>query len=454
MKNLKHLPINRHRRRLTSVQIIVIAYFIATIVATTLLLLPIAHRPGVQLSWIDALFTAASAISVTGLTVVNTAETFSVFGVIIIIVFIQLGGIGIMALGTFIWILLGKQIGLRERKLIALDQNRSTLSGLVSMMKHILGFAIVIEAIGTILLTFHFRIMGYYDHWLEAFYYGFFSSLSAFTNAGFDIFGNSLISFKDDYIVQMINIVLIVLGAIGFPVLFEVKEYFVQKGNFRFSLFTKVTSLTFFLLVLSGAILFYISERTYFFADKSWHETLFYSLFHSVSTRSGGLTTMDMGLLTQSTLLMLAIMMFIGASPSSVGGGIRTTTLAVIFLKIKAFALGHREVKVMRRELHHDDVEKSFIVFAVGVSMVLGAILLLSMTESISILAVIVEVTSAFGTTGLSTGATSELTIFGKIVLTLLMFVGRIGILSLLFLVKRDERKANIHYAKEHLIIG
>jgi Trk-type K+ transport system membrane component len=152
--------------------------------------------------------------------------------------------------------------------------------------------------------------------------------------------------------------------------------------------------------------------------------------------------------------LMLSIMMFIGASPSSVGGGIRTTTLAVVFLKIRAYALGQREVKVMNRELHQDDVEKSFIVFTVGVTLVLGIILLLSMTESVPMLAIIFEVTSAFGTTGLSMGITPELSVFGKLTISLLMFTGRIGILSLLFLVKREERKASIHYAKENIIIG
>jgi potassium uptake TrkH family protein len=453
MKNAPTMSENRYRRKLTSVQIIVMAYLAATTIATLLLLLPISHQPGVTLSFIDALFTASSAISVTGLTVVNTAETFSVVGVIFIAVFLQLGGIGIMALGTFIWILLGKQIGLRERKLIAIDQNRSTLSGLVVMMKHILGFAIMIELAGTILLTIHFRLL-YYDSWLESLYYGLFSALSAFTNGGFDIFGNSLISFADDYIVQLINMILIILGSIGFPVLIEIKEYVKRHGDFRFSLFAKVTTLTFFLLVIIGAFLIYIAERSYFFANMSWHEVLFYSFFHSISSRSGGLSTMDISLFTQPTLLMLSIMMFIGASPSSVGGGIRTTTLAVVFLKIRAYALGQREVKVMNRELHQDDVEKSFIVFTVGVTLVLGIILLLSMTESVPMLAIIFEVTSAFGTTGLSMGITPELSVFGKLTISLLMFTGRIGILSLLFLVKREERKASIHYAKENIIIG
>jgi potassium uptake TrkH family protein len=453
MKNLSPVSENRYRRRLTSVQIIVIAYLCATVVATLLLILPISQKTGVDLSFMDALFTASSAISVTGLTVVNTAETFSVIGVLFIAVFLQLGGIGIMALGTFVWILLGKQIGLRERKLMAIDQNRSTLSGLVIMMKHILGFAILIELVGTILLTIHFRLL-YYDNWLESLYYGFFTALSAFTNAGFDIFGNSLVSFADDYIVQIINMILIILGAVGFPVLIEVKEYILRRGDFRFSLFSKVTTLTFFLLVMIGALFIYIGERTYFFANMNWHEIVFYSFFHSVSSRSGGLTTMDISLFAHPTLFMLAIMMFIGASPSSVGGGIRTTTLAVIFLKIKAFAMGQPEVKVMNRELHQSDVEKSFIVFTVAIGLVSSIILLLSMTESAPLLPIIFEVTSAFGTTGLSMGITPELSTFGKIIIAILMFIGRIGILSLLFLVKREERKANIHYAKENIIIG
>lgn len=448
-------PLERRlkKRKLTSVQIIVIAYFIATVIATSLLKIPAAQKPGIELTWIDALFTAASAISVTGLTVVNTAETFSLFGVIILAVFIQLGGIGIMALGTFVWILMGKQIGLRERKLMALDQNRSTLAGLVIMMQHILFFAILIEIVGGMLLTLHFRYL-YYDNWFDAAINGFFASLSAFTNAGFDIFGNSLIRFSDDYIVQSIHMILIFLGAIGFPVLYEIKEYIVRRGEFRFSLFAKVTSFTFVFLWIGGALFIYLAEKDLFFRGLAWHQVVFDSLFHSITTRSGGLATLDIGLFSPPTLLFLSVLMFIGASPSSVGGGIRTTTLAVIFLKIRAYAMGYKDVKVMKRELHPDDIEKSFIVFTVGISLVTGSILLLSITEDIPLLPIIFEVTSAFGTTGLSIGATPELSAFGKLLITLLMFIGRIGILSVLLLVKKEERKASIHYAKENIIIG
>ncbi len=241
------------KRRLSSVQLIVLFYLSAVIVSTILLSLPIAHRPYVELSFIDTLFTAVSAISVTGLTVVSTADTFSVPGYFILAFILQFGGIGIMTLGTFIWILFGKKIGLKDRQLIMTDQNRSTFSGLVQLMRQILVIVIVIELIGAVILGIHF--LKYFPTWQEAFVQGFFASVSATTNAGFDITGTSLVPFAHDYFVQFINIILLILGAIGFPVLIEVKEFLTHKGNYsyKFSLFTKLTTLTFFILIIVGA---------------------------------------------------------------------------------------------------------------------------------------------------------------------------------------------------------
>lgn len=445
----------KFRNRLSSVQLIVLFYFLAVIVSTMLLSLPFVHRTGVEWSFIDALFTAVSAISVTGLTVVSTADTFSVPGYFVLAFILQFGGIGIMTLGTFIWILFGKKIGLKDRRLIMTDQNRSTFSGLVQLMKQILIIIISIEIIGAVILGIYF--LQYFATWEDAFVQGFFASVSATTNAGFDITGTSLVPFANDYFVQIINIVLLILGAIGFPVLIEVKDFIKTKGtgNYRFTLFTKLTTLTFFILIIIGATSIYFFERNHFFMDKTWHESLFYSLFQSVSTRNGGLATMDVSEFSNPTLLLLSGLMFIGASPSSVGGGIRTTTFAIMVLSIYFYAKGKDTIKVFGREVDNEDIHRSFIVITTAVMICSSAIILTTYLEpSFSIIEIVFEVSSAFGTTGLSMGITSNLSTAGKVVIIILMFVGRIGIFSFLFLIRGKTVKESYHYPKEKVIIG
>ncbi len=302
---------------------IVIYYLLAVIISTIVVSLPVFHNPGVELSFIDAMFTAVTSISVTGLTVISISEVFNPAGQIAIAVILHLGGIGIMTMGTFIWVILGKKIGIRSRKMIMVEQNSKTLAGLVKLMLEIFKLMLIIEFIGAIILSIHF--LNYFETTPEAVLQGVFGAISATTNGGLDITGASLIPFADDYFVQFINIILIILGAIGFPVLIEVQE--VLRGRVygvndrhKFSLFTKITSVTFFWLVLGGAILIFLLERDAFFADKSWHETLFYSLFQSVTSRSGGLSTMDISEFSLTTLFLISALMFIGASPSSVGG--------------------------------------------------------------------------------------------------------------------------------------
>ncbi len=443
------------KKRFTSVQLIVSFYLAAVVVSTLLLCLPIAHKPNVELSFIDALFTAVSAISVTGLTVVSTADTFSVTGYFLIAFILQLGGIGIMTMGTFIWMVFGKKIGLKDRQLIMTDQNQSTFSGLVRLMRQILVLIISIEVIGALALGIHF--LKYFPTWQDAFIHGIFASISATTNAGFDITGTSLIPFKDDYFVQTINMILIILGAIGFPVLIEVKDFFMHKGiyPYRFTLFTKLTSTTFFILVFIGMVFIFLFERNHFLADKSWHESLFYSLFQSVSTRSAGLATMDVTEFSKPTLLLLSVMMFIGASPSSVGGGIRTTTLAIMVLSIIFYARGRNSIKVFGREIDPGDIHKSFIVIGTAIILWCTSVMLLSFLEpSLNLEAIIFEVSSAFGTTGYSLGITPELGTAAKLILIALMFIGRIGIFSFLFLIRGNSITENFHYPKEKVIIG
>ncbi|WP_066400683.1 TrkH family potassium uptake protein [Neobacillus mesonae] len=442
-------------KELSAFQLIVIFYLSALVISTLILKIPIALRPNAELSFIDAMFTAASAVSVTGLSVISIKDTFNNFGIFLLCLILQLGGLGVMSLSTFLWVMIGKKVGLKERQLIMIDQNQSNLAGLVQLAKRIFVIFISIEIIGGIILGLSF--LNDYDSGYTAFKHGFFAAISAATNAGFDITGESLIPFKNDYFVQAIVMLLIVFGAIGFPVLVEVYEFIVTyrtKRKFHFTLFTKLTTSTFVIITLLGAIVIYLLDSQHFFVDKSWYDSVFYSLFHSVTSKSAGLATTDINEFTPSNQLFMAILMFIGGSPSSASGGIRTTTFAIVILAIIFYALGKGSIKIFKRELRQEDVLKSFIVMSTGAFLCLISILILSITEQGTVIEVIFEVSSAFGTNGLSLGLTPNLSPFGKILIIILMFIGRVGIVTCLLMLRGKGSREKIHYPKEKVIIG
>lgn len=441
---------------LSPVKVIVLFYCLAILISTAILKLPIFLKPGQSISLLDSLFTSISAISVTGLTVIKIDQVFNTAGYIVLSFIFQLGGIGIMTLGTTIYIILGKKIGIRERQLISIDQNQSTLSGLVRLMLKILKTIIVIEVIGTIILSIYY--LKYFDTWQEAWLQGYFAAVSSMTNAGFDITGISLAPFVEDYFVQMIHIILMILGAIGFPVLIELQQWLFgrrkSKKRFRFTTFMKLTTVTYFILLVFGTVMIFLLERNHFFQDQSWYQSLFTSLFHSTSARSGGQTTVNIQEFTSPTLMVLSFLMFIGASPSSVGGGVRTTTFAIVLLSIYHYAKGRQSIKIFKREISQQDIIRSFIVVATATLLSLTALLILSITEPFSLLELAFEVYSAFGTTGLSLGITAGLSAIGKVVIMIMMFVGRIGILSFLFLIRGKPTKDLYHYPKAKMLIG
>ncbi len=435
---------------------IVVSYVVAMFFFSLLLFLPFVTQEGVSVSYSEALFTSVSAVSVTGLTVINVSETFNWIGIVFLALAIQLGGIGVMTLGTFVWMVLGRKIPLSQRMLIMVDQNQISFSGLVKLMRGILGVAIAIELIGALILGTYY--LNYFDTAFEAYYQGTFSALAAFTNAGFDITGQSLVPFVDDYFVQLVHILLIFSGAVGFPVLMEIKEYFSSKNpHFRFSLFTKIAVSTYFIVFAIGGAGLWLIERTEFYDGMPWHQQLFFSMFNSATARSGGLSTMDMNELTLASLLLMSGLMIIGASPSSVGGGIRTTTLAVMFLTIRSFALGRDDVKVFGREIHPEDKQKAFIVLSVFAVGLFASVIMISAFEGsgdFALMAIIFETSSAFGTVGLSMGITPDLSQASQITLMILMLIGRVGLVAFLFAIRAEEKKTHYRYPTERIIIG
>lgn len=441
-------------RKFTPAQIIVFYYFLAITCSFFLLNIPGVYLPGVKISFIDSLFTAVSAVSVTGLTPISIVDTYSVFGIVMIMLVLQIGGIGIMSIGTFFWLLLKKRIGMRERQLIMVDHNQYSLAGVVQLIKQIVMLIFMIELIGGILFTFY--IMNDYNSFGEALLQGMFMAVSATTNTGFDLTGASLLPYFDDYFIQIVTMILIVLGAIGFPVLIEVKSFLSKKKkHFRFSLFTKITTATFALLLIFGAIVIFIVESFNSFKGLAWHEKVFTALFHSVSSRSGGLTTFDITQFSDATHIFISSLMFIGASPSSVGGGIRTTTLAIAILFLINFAKGNEVIHIFHRQIKVIDVFRSYAVILLATMMVLVALILLLVTEPhLPVMALLFEITSAFGTCGMSLGITSELSVLGKIIIMMLMFIGRVGLISFLFTLGGKTNKPHYHYPKERVIIG
>ncbi|MBO0585963.1 potassium transporter TrkG [Sporosarcina sp. E16_8] len=441
-------------RRFTPAQVIVFYYFLAIAFSFLLLNLPGVYLPGVKVSFIDSLFTAVSAVSVTGLTPISIGSTYSVFGICMLMLVLQIGGIGIMSIGTFFWLLVKKRIGLRERQLIMVDHNQYSLAGVVHLIREIVKIIFLIEIIGGLLFTLY--IMRFYDSFSEALLNGMFMSVSATTNAGFDITGTSLTQYFNDYFVQTLTMILVILGAIGFPVLIEVKSYFSKKvPHFRFSLFTKITTATFGFLLVFGAVMIFVLESMNSFKGMVWHEKLFTALFHSVSSRSAGLTTHDVTKFSEATDIFISSLMFIGASPSSVGGGIRTTTFAIAVLFLINFARGNQVINVFKRQIKLIDVFRSYAVIILALLMVMTALIIMLITEpGVPVVALLFEITSAFGTCGMSLGITSDLSVAGKVIIMLLMFIGRVGLISFLFTLGGRTNKLKYHYPKERVIIG
>lgn len=446
----------RKRLTVTPFQLIAIGYLLFAALGTVLISFPFSLQPGVRLSLVDALFTATSAATVTGITVVDTKDTFSATGRVILAFLMQFGGIGIMTLGTLVFIMRGNQISLRERMMIRADQNQPTLQGMVKLMLFILKVAVLLELLGTLILTVHF-MNEYQAPFISALGNGLFHSISGFTNGGFDLFGSSLQNFKQDYIVHGVIGFLLIAGAIGFPVLLEASSNFIswrRHGRVSFSLYSKITTVTFLTLLFAGFVFVLLSEQHGTLAGMPWYQKISVALFQSLTTRSGGFSLVDISAYNTVTLLFFCLLMFIGASPSSCGGGIRTTTFAVLVLSMVSILQGRTAVKVFRRELFQEDIIKALTVFFIAVMLVVSAVMTLSAIEDFSTTEILFEVCSAFGTTGLSTGVTGSFSTAGKAVIVLFMLIGRISLITLLLLFRRHKPEDRYHYVKEHIIIG
>ncbi|HAP9800886.1 TPA: TrkH family potassium uptake protein [Enterococcus faecium] len=444
----------------SSIQIIVFYYILMTVLSLVLFYMPIFREPDSHVSFVDMLFMAISTVSVTGLSTFDINSVFNDNGIILLEILFQVGGLGIMTISTAFVIFSKRRITLKQRQLIMTDMNQPRLSGIVRLIRITFAILIWFQLLFGTFFSIYFYYRGYFDRWRDAVFYGFYQAISAVTNSGFDVTGDSIKPFAHDYFFLILIMFLIFVGGIGFPVLMECREWLLYKRSnaklpFRFSLFTKLAVLAFVILFVSGTVLIYLLEKDHLFQDSNMSVKWINSMFYSITTRNAGLQIHDLGDFQITTLIIFSLLMFIGCSPSSVGGGIRTTTVAIIGLYLYSFLKSEDNINIFGRRIDQDDVRKSVVVFMLSLGMCFFCIVFLSATEEQTLISIIIEVTSAFGTTGLSLGITGDLSVVGKITIATLMFIGRIGMLyTLMLFVPKETRDLGYEYPSEKIIIG
>lgn len=434
-------------------KVLVLGFAVIIFLGSVLLSLPIATQDGNGLPWLDALFTSTSATCVTGLIVVDTGTTFTLFGQLVIISLIQVGGLGFMTFATFFALILGKRVSLKERMLLQESLNNLSIEGIVRLVKRILIFTGLIEGIGGLLLSIRFS----FDMPVpQAIYYGLFHSISNFNNAGFDLFGgfHSLTSFVEDPLVTLVICSLITLGGIGFIVMNEIYEY---RRRRQLSLHTKVVLTMSGMLIVAGTLLIFLFEynNAKTLQPLSPLGKFLGSLFQSITPRTAGANTLSIGDMTHPSILLMIFLMFIGASPGSTGGGIKTTTTATLIGAVWSQIRGKEDVHFFQHRIVYDLVYKALTVTVCGLLLVVFITMCLTLTEhGADFLMILFEATSAFGTVGLSMGLTPDLTPLGKILIMITMFAGRVGPLTIAFALAQKRRKDHYQYPKGKLMIG
>jgi len=450
--------------KLQPAKLVAVTFLLAIVIGGLILSLPQSSNPGRSISLIDAFFTATSATCVTGLTVNDTGKDFSLFGQLVILFLIQIGGLGIMTLSTLFAIMLGRKFTLRENLVMkgALDLDRA--EGLKSLIVAILSMTFIIETIGALLLWPRFGSI----------YSAIFHSVSAFCNAGFSLYTNNLERYRSDAGVNLTIMSLVVLGGLGFVVLVDAGRFFknvflktfFKKEHRGFNLFskisvqTKIVILVSSLLIVGGAIVFLLLENGKMLYGLGIKDKLLISFFQSVTPRTAGFNTVAIGNLTSPTLFFIIILMFIGASSGSTGGGIKTNTLAILIGGAWGMARNRDNVYLFKKTVPKAIFRKCVMIAGLAGAWLVIFTMLLSFVEVGKeampnyFLRILFEVASAFGTVGLSTGITPILSSLGKFILMLTMFVGRIGPLTLALAVAFKDDKVLYKYPEEKVMVG
>lgn len=418
-----------------------IAFGFAFVILTGafLLMLPVSIREGETVSFVDALFTSTSAVCVTGLIAVDTADHFTVFGRTVVALLIQTGGLGVTCVGVSLILAAGRRISFKTRMMIKESWNISSYQGLVKLVKYVLKITLLFELVGTF-LSFLVFVQDFSP--LDALGISIFHSIAAFNNSGFDILGGltNLIPYQNNVLLNLTTAFLIITGGIGFLVIIDVKN---KKSFKKLTFHSKVVISTSMILIIVGTLLLKMTENI------SWLG----AFFHSVSARTAGFSTYSLGSFTNAGLFVLIVLMFIGASPGSTGGGIKTSTLFVMVQMIRS-VMNHQHCVAFKRRIDDSTIRQAFVVAFSSICIVIISTFLLAYVEpELSFMSLLFESTSAFGTVGLSTGITTQLCDIAKVIIIVTMYVGRLGAMTVATLGTYKEPKTAT-YTTEEITIG
>lgn len=438
--------------KLSPPRILVLGFAAIILTGTLLLMTPLANTTGESLPFVDALFTATSATCVTGLVVRDTGLYFTTFGQIVIMTLIQVGGLGFMTMATLFSLVFKRRISLRDRLLLQEAMNQNSMEGIVRLIRKVLVYSLIIEASAALLFTIRWA----FDMPLgQAFYYGIFHAVSLFNNAGFDLFGEyrSLTGYVNDPLVNFVTMFLIVSGGLGFIVLSELVDF---RRTRKLSLHSKVVLSMTSVLILAGAVVIFVFEFTNVktLGSLDWSGKIWGSFFQSITTRTAGANSVDIGALRQASQFFVIILMFIGASPGSTGGGIKTTTFMILVGAVISMIRGRNDLVLFRYRMTQERIFKAVTITMLALFLIIAVAMILSTTEDASFLSILFETTSAFATVGLSTGLTLDLTDIGKVILCFLMFTGRLGLLTLAYALGPKKGKELYRHPEGKMIIG
>ena len=433
--------------------ILLTSFLVAIVVGGLLLMLPIATVPGSRTSLIGALFTSTSATCVTGLIVYDTATHFTLFGQFVILLLLQIGGLGIMTISSAFAVIMGQKMSIRKESMMQSMVGGSNKLDMKNLVRSIIIATIVIEMIGAVILYFTFRQEFTSVH--RAIYYSVFHSVSAFCNAGFSLFDNSLMNYRFSLNINFVISALIIIGGIGFPVLSDLRRNMFNKTGFkRLTLHSKIVLSTTLILIIVGIIGFFIAEYHNIMQGYTFSQRMFASYFQSVTTRTAGFNTIDNGMLSKGSVMLSLLLMFIGASPGSTGGGVKTTAIAVIVVSVLAMFGKNRDVNIFNRRVAESIIKRVMALIAMAFILIFAMTFLLFLSDDFSFEQTLFEAISAFGTVGLSMGITSQLSDIGQIIIISLMYLGRVGPLTLIFAISETQEKSNFKFSEEKFSIG
>lgn len=429
-------------KKLDGGQLTLLGFAIIALIGMGLLILPISNNFGIWTNPIDALFTSISAVCVTGLIVFPTGTYWNLFGQTVILFLIQIGGLGFMTFMTMFYIAVGRRITIHDRLLIQSAINSDHITGIIKFIKQILYYALVVEAVGALFLSFVF--IPQYGY-IRGIYFSIWHSISMYCNAGFDLMAsvgqNSFTAYVNNIWICPVICALIIIGGLGFSVYIDILDYPVRR---KFSLHSKAVFIMTGLLLAAGTVLFLLFEfnNPETLGNLPWYGKINAAFFQATTPRTAGANTIDQAALTNPSLMLTDVLMFIGASPGSTGGGIKTTTVFILLITVWSVLMGKKRVNVMRREITVPNIRRALAIFTIGILVILVLFFVLMVAEpEMDVRYLLYELLSAYNTVGLSCGITADLSYISKIAIIICMFVGRVGPLTIAYVVTNTEKR-------------